>query len=110
MDTTGKMLEMLRPQVKNLDALDGARHIHGISDLKAARVAFHKFSMAATAVMEPLRKSGLTPDFQLYECGMADQAIQGIPKAARWIQTGGREMRNPFFGKAMPDCGEEIKR
>jgi len=110
MDVTGKMIETLRPQVKNLDALDGARHFHGISDLKAARVAFHKFTMAATAVMEPLRKSGQTPDFQLYECGMADQAIPGIPKTARWIQTGRREMRNPFFGKAMPDCGEEIKR
>ncbi len=110
MDVTGKMLETLRPQVKNLDALDGARHFHGINDLKAARAAFHKFTMAATAVMEPLRKAGQTPEFQLYECGMADQAIPGIPKQARWIQTGGREMHNPFFGKAMPDCGEEINR
>ncbi len=40
---------------------------------------------------------------------MVDQAIPGVPKKARWIQTGGREMRNPFFGKEMLDCGEEIK-
>jgi Cu(I)/Ag(I) efflux system membrane fusion protein len=113
MKTTGAMVKLLRPEVaesKTLDALDGARHFHGIGDLPGARAAFHKFSVAATAVLEPLRKAGGTPDFQIYECGMVDQAIPGVPKKARWIQTGGREMRNPFFGKEMPDCGEEIKR
>ena len=41
---------------------------------------------------------------------MVNQAIPGVPHQARWIQTGSREMRNPFFGTAMADCGEEIKR
>ena len=41
---------------------------------------------------------------------MVNEAIPGAPKKARWIQTGGRAMANPFFGKEMPDCGEEIKR
>jgi len=113
MNATGAMVKLLRPKVaesKTLDALDGARHFHGIDEIKGARAAFHKFSVAAAAVLAPMRKAGGTPDFQIYECGMVDQAIPGVPKKARWIQTGGREMRNPFFGKEMPDCGEEIKR
>ena len=110
METTGTMVKLLAPDVKNLDALDGARHFHGFDDLQSARAAFHKFSVAATAALEPLRKSGLTPDFQIYECAMVNQAIPGVAKKARWIQTGGRGMANPFFGKEMADCGEEIKR
>jgi membrane fusion protein, copper/silver efflux system len=110
METTGAMVKLLSPNVGNLDALDGAKHFHGIVDLKSARAAFHKLSMAAIAVLEPLRKAGQTPDFQIYECPMVSQAVPGAPKKGRWIQTGGREMGNPFFGKEMPDCGEEIKR
>lgn len=111
--STGAMIKQLRLQPgdgKALDTLDGVRHFHGIKDLAGARLAFHSFSVAATAVLEPLRKSADMPDFQVYECGMVNQAIPGTPKTARWIQSGGREMRNPFFGKEMPDCGEEIKR
>ena len=110
MDTTGAMVKLLQPQVSNLDALDGARHFHGFDDIKAARVAFHKFTVAATAALEPLRKASETPDFQIYECGMVNEAIPGVLRKGRWIQTGGREMHNPFFGKEMQECGEEIKR
>ena len=110
METTGAMVKQLTPDVKNLDALDGARHFHGFDDLIGARTAFHKFSVAAAAVLEPLQKGGQTPDFQIYECGMVNQAIPGVAKKARWIQTGGRELANPFFGKEMANCGEEIKR
>jgi Cu(I)/Ag(I) efflux system membrane fusion protein len=109
METTGTMVKLLQPNVEKLDALDGARHFHGFDVLKSARAAFHKFSVAATAALEPLRKAGEAPDFQVYECGMVNQAVPDAPKKARWIQTGGREMANPFFGKEMTDCGEEIK-
>jgi Cu(I)/Ag(I) efflux system membrane fusion protein len=112
MATTAAMIQQLRPTAadgKALDALDGARHFHGVGELKAARQAFHRFSVAATAVLGPLRKAGGMPAFQVYECGMVDEAISGVPKTARWIQAGGREMRNPFFGAAMPDCGVEIQ-
>ncbi len=109
MDATGTMVKLLRPAVENLDDLDKARHFHGFDDLKAARTAFHKFSVAATAALDPLRKAGQTPDFQIYECGMVDEAIPGVPKKARWIQTGGRSMANPFFGAEMLECGKEIK-
>jgi Cu(I)/Ag(I) efflux system membrane fusion protein len=110
MNVTGAMVKLLSPNAGKLDALDGARHFHGFDDLKSARTAFHKFSVAAIAALEPLRKAGQTPDFQIFECGMVNQAIPGVPKKARWIQTGGREMANPFFGKEMAECGEEIKR
>ena len=109
MNITGAMVKLLRPNVENLDDLDKARHFHGFDDLKAARIAFHKFSVAATAALEPLRKAGQTPEFQIYECPMVDEAIPGAPKKARWIQTGGRSMGNPFFGAEMLECGKEIK-
>lgn len=104
MNVTGAMVKLLK-----LDDLDKVRHFHGFDDLKAARIAFHKFSVAATAALEPLRKAGQTPEFQIYECGMVDDAIPGVPKKARWIQTGGRGMANPFFGAEMLECGKEIK-
>ena len=109
MDTTGAMVKLLRPHVENLDDLDKARHFHGFDDIKAARIAFHKFSVAATAALEPLRKAEQTPEFQIYECPMVDQGIPGAPKKARWIQTGGRSMGNPFIGSEMLECGKEIK-
>ena len=109
MNVTGAMVKLLRPNVDNLDDLDKARHFHGFDDLKAARIAFHPFSVAATDALEPLRKAGHTPDFQVYECPMVDEGIPGAPKKARWIQTGARSMGNPFFGAEMLECGKEIK-
>jgi len=108
MPATAALVQQLRLRVadgKTLDALEGAGHFHGITDLPGARLAFHPFSVAATTVLEALRKTDHMPAFQLYECPMVSQAIPGAPKKARWIQTGGRAMRNPFFGKEMPDCG-----
>ena len=109
MKTTGTMIKLLRPNVENLDALNVARHFHAFADLKSARSAFHKFSMAATTALDPLRKAAEIPDFQIYECGMVDEAIPGVPKKARWIQTGGRGLKNPFFGSEMLECGKEIQ-
>ena len=109
MNLTGAMVKLLRPNVENLDDLDKVRHFHGFDDLKAARIAFHKFSLAATAALAPLRKAGQAPEFQIYECPMVDQSIPGAPKKGRWIQTGDRSIGNPFFGIEMLDCGKEIK-
>jgi Cu(I)/Ag(I) efflux system membrane fusion protein len=92
-----------------LAALDDARHFHGFEDLASARKAFHRFSQAATAVLEPLRKAEGMPAFRIWECPMTDEAIPGVPKKARWLQTGARPIGNPYFGKAMPECGKEIQ-
>ena len=112
MKTTETMVKQLRPgpgHADTLDALAGTARFHDIKDLQSARVAFHPFTVAATTVLQPLRQAIHAPAFQVYECGMVSQAIPGVPKKARWIQTGGRALRNPFFGKEMPDCGEEIQ-
>ena len=109
MKVTGAMTKALGADVKGIDELNGARHFHGFDNLKSAREAFHKFAMAAVAVLEPLRKAGQTPDFKIYQCGMVDEAIPGVPRKGRWIQATGRDMLNPFFGKEMAECGEEIQ-
>ena len=93
----------------HLDALDAARHFHGFDDIKSARIAFHTFSVAAVAVLEPMRKAGQTPAFEIYECGMVDEAIPKVPKKARWIQTANRPLANPFFGAEMLECGKTIR-
>lgn len=110
MDTTAKLLDELRPQLANPDALDAARHFHGFDDLPSARMAFHAFSVAATAALDPLWRGGKTPQFEIYECAMVDEAIPGAPKNGRWIQRGGRNLANPFFGAEMLECGSQITR
>ena len=116
MNITGKLGRDLSPKgpgvgivdANALDSLDPARHFHGFDDIKSARIAFHKFSVAAVAVLEPLRKNGQTPEFEIYECPMVDEAIPDVPKKARWIQTGKRPLANPFFGAEMLECGKTI--
>lgn len=105
---TGALTEALKG-LPNIEALDATKHFHGFENLSVARAAFHKFSMAATAVLEPLRKTKGFPELQIWECPMVDQAIPEAPKKGRWIQTHDRPGHNPFFGTEMQDCGKEIK-
>ncbi len=105
---TSALIETLKG-LPNIEALDATKHFHGFADLPTARAAFHKFSMAATAVVEPLRKTKGFPELQIWECPMVDQAIPGAPKKGRWIQTHDRPGSNPFFGIEMQDCVKEIK-
>jgi Cu(I)/Ag(I) efflux system membrane fusion protein len=108
-----KLVEALRsrPELSAyIEALDKARHFHGFDDIQKARVAFHKFTVAATATLEPLRTADGAPDFQVWECRMVNQAIPDAPKKGRWLQIAGRPGHNPFFGKEMLDCAAEIKR
>ena len=98
MNITGAMVKLLKPDVENLDALDKARHFHGFDDIKSARIAFHKFSVAAAAALEPLRKTGQTPDFQIYECGMVDEAIPECPRRPMDPNRRHEAWPIPFFG------------
>jgi Cu(I)/Ag(I) efflux system membrane fusion protein len=109
MAVTGSMVKSLRQAAEKTDDLDKARHFHGFDDLKSARIAFHRFSVAATALLQPLRKAGQPAELQIYECGMVDEAIPNVAPKARWIQTGGRSLANPFFGAEMLECGKTIK-
>lgn len=113
MMTTGDLVTALRSPEgisETLDALDKARHFHGFDEIAQARIAFHKFSVAATNVLEPLRMAEGVPSFDVWECFMVDQAIPGASKKAHWLQIPGRAGENPFFGKEMLNCAKEIKR
>jgi len=94
---------------QDLAALDKARHIHGITDLKAARKAYLDFSTAATAILQPLRSTPGFPPLKIWQCPMVNEAIPGAPSKARWIQSSTRPIHNPYFGSEMPDCGEEVQ-
>lgn len=104
-----KSMEGIEGQKEKLDALDGAKHFHGADDLKAARIAFHPFIIAATALLEPMRSAKGFPEMQIWECPMVDDAIPGAPKKGQWIQTNKRAGHNPFFGAEMLECGKEIQ-
>ena len=71
-------------------------------ELKSARAAFEVFS---TAVADLARDARLhrTGAVHIYQCPMSPVLGHG-----RWLQRGG-EMRNPFFGSAMPDCGSAVE-
>ncbi|MGI8601768.1 MAG: efflux RND transporter periplasmic adaptor subunit [Verrucomicrobiales bacterium] len=92
-----------------LAALNEARHFHDLDDIKKARTAFQKFTVAATAVLEPLRRAEGAPEFAVWQCDMVDQAIAGAPKTGRWVQATGRPGHNPFFGKEMLECATPVK-
>lgn len=109
---TRRLVDALRTREgasATLDALPNAAHFHGDADLMQARMAFHKFTMAAIPVLEPLRGAPGAPEFQVWECYMVDRILDNVPKFARWVQTGGRPGHNPFFGNDMLECAKEIK-
>lgn len=70
-------------------------------DLKAARRDFAYFS---TAVADLVRENHLqrAAGLHIFQCPMAPGIGTG-----RWLQRSGA-LKNPFYGSAMPDCGEEI--
>jgi len=70
-------------------------------DLKAARRDFAYFS---TAVADLVRENRLNhaAGFHIFQCPMAPGIGTG-----RWLQRSG-VLKNPYYGSAMPDCGDEI--
>jgi Cu(I)/Ag(I) efflux system membrane fusion protein len=63
-------------------------------DLKAAREAFKPFSATLVKYMSDNKVAG--GDCHEVYCPMAE---------ASWLQTG-KDIRNPYYGKEMLDCGE----
>lgn len=76
------------------------------ADLAAARKAFLPLSEAVAEYAKQVR--GHLPALKIFRCPMTDQAGEGMPKNAKWIQLTA-ELRNPFFGHEMIDCGAEVK-
>lgn len=82
-------------------------HLADAADLTAARKAVHAFNTAVAGVV--LAASPGEGGYRVFECPMTAGAFPGAPPSGRWIQ---RETaaKNPYFGKAMLDCGSEVKR
>jgi uncharacterized protein DUF3347 len=68
------------------------------SDIGAAREAFGRLSDAVIAYADATKTSPGTDVATVY-CPMVKKS---------WLQKNG-EVRNPYFGKAMPSCGEKKK-
>ena len=92
-----------------LKKLNNARHLHGAADIEGARKMFLSFSTAAVAMLEPLRKGDKPVEVEVFECPMVNKAVPDAPKKGRWLQLAGTEIRNPYFGAEMLDCGVKIK-
>lgn len=70
------------------------------TDLKSARASFEPWSTAVAALVFPQRAQlGL----KIFQCPMSPVLQKG-----RWLQRS-TPLKNPFFGAAMPDCGEEVR-
>lgn len=94
---------------EKIEELDAARHFHGSDTIAQARSRFLRFSMAVTDLLGPLRTMQNFPDMQIWQCPMVNQAIPDAAAKGRWIQTGNRPIRNPYFGAEMLECGDQIK-
>jgi Cu(I)/Ag(I) efflux system membrane fusion protein len=91
-----------------LKALEAAAPGAGTNGLAAARKWFVPFSNAAAEFVRHARRGSALPGVRVYECPMVDDAVPGAPPRSRWVQV--REpMGNPFFGRAMRECGSEVK-
>ena len=82
-----------------------ARYDHGLAvagDLKSARDNFEAFS---TVVSDLAREAHLQhmAGLHVFECPMSPATGK-----ARWLQRDAA-IKNPFYGSAMPNCGDEIK-
>ncbi len=67
--------------------------------LKAARRSFEPWSTAVADLLKPQRAQlGL----KIFQCPMSPVLGKG-----RWVQRS-QPLKNPFFGAAMADCGEEV--
>jgi Cu(I)/Ag(I) efflux system membrane fusion protein len=71
-------------------------------DLRTARRAFEVFS---TALADTAREAGLPAREQLHVMQCPMSPVLGV---GRWLQRD-PQVHNPFFGSAMPFCGEELK-
>ncbi|HVS51629.1 MAG TPA: efflux RND transporter periplasmic adaptor subunit [Opitutaceae bacterium] len=69
------------------------------SDLKTARRSFEPWSTAVADLLKPHRAQ---LGVKVFQCPMSPVLHTG-----RWVQRS-QPLKNPFFGSAMPDCGEEV--
>jgi len=75
-----------------------------LSDRDTIKAARRDFAYFSTAVADLARENHLhhMEGFHIYQCPMAPGIGTG-----RWLQRSG-ELKNPFYGSSMLDCGEEV--
>jgi len=94
------------PLVQEVEA---ASHLAKLADLKEARRSFYPLSTATVALAQAARRgNGEFSPLKIFRCPMTKDAFPGAPSRAEWIQFQ-PEVRNPWFGAEMLDCGSEVK-
>lgn len=88
--------------------LNQSGHLAEAADIAAARKAFHGFVTPATELAVQLKRAHGETVVHVFECPMTRRSFDGAPARARWIQLK-PEIRNPYYGAAMLDCGAEIQ-
>lgn len=84
-------------------------HLHGAANLTEARKQFHPLSEATVALAQAARRADNTfADVKVFRCPMTKNAFPGAPNRADWIQLKA-DVRNPYYGAEMLDCGSEVK-
>lgn len=82
-----------------------AKFRDALPDRTAVSAARRDFAYFSTAVADLVRENHLAraAGYHVYQCPMAPGIGTG-----RWLSRTG-QIRNPFYGSAMPGCGEELK-
>ncbi|MEO7931844.1 MAG: efflux RND transporter periplasmic adaptor subunit [Chthoniobacterales bacterium] len=75
------------------------------NDLETTRQHFQPFSETVVAAAQKIRRD--IPNLKIFSCPMSNQAADGVPKNARWVQLS-PAIHNPYLGKEMLNCGEEV--
>ena len=78
------------------------------ASLSEARKWFLDQSQTTVELARWAHRQGWEMEVRTFECPMVDRAIPSAPKRAGWLQKRA-EVRNPFFGAEMIDCGLELK-
>ena len=78
------------------------------ASLLEARKWFLDQSQTTVELARWAHRQGWEAGVRTFECPMVDRAIPSAPKRAGWLQKRA-EVRNPFFGAEMIDCGLELK-
>ncbi len=101
-------LERYRTALKKLPAAPAGFPTNApvaADDLAGTRLKFQPFSEGVATLVQKSRAT--LPDLKIFSCPMSAQAAPGLPKDARWVQLS-PDIRNPYLGKAMVECGEEV--
>lgn len=86
-----------------------ATGLRSAPDLQMARKEFRPLGDALAEWAAQLRRSDREfADVKIYRCPMTADSFPGAPAKAAWMQLSG-PIRNPYFGREMPECGDEVK-